>query len=241
VYPTVELEQISFGEEARIEATNEPHLACVLLLDTSGSMAGCIDNLNKAVNDFKLQVCKNEDSKNRVDVAVVEFNSNVQTIQDFVPISELNPVNLVANGYTAMGKGIQTAIKLVKERNQFYNNLGTPCFKPWIFMITDGMPEGEASSEIDIARQMIREEEAKGAHGKLKFFAVAVDNANRDVLMSLTNRVIELREANFDGIFNWLSDSMTVISVSSPDNENKLNPLPNDARKYDPDRDVSDW
>ena len=140
-----------------------------------------------------------------------------------------------------MGKGIQTAIKLVKERNQFYNNLGTPCFKPWIFMITDGMPEGEASSEIDIARQMIREEEAKGAHGKLKFFAVAVDNANRDVLMSLTNRVIELREANFDGIFNWLSDSMTVISVSSPDNENKLNPLPNDARKYDPDRDVSDW
>jgi hypothetical protein len=34
---------------------------------------------------------------------------------------------------------------------------------------------------------------------------------------------------------------MTVISVSSPDNESKLNPLPNDARKYDPDRDVSDW
>jgi uncharacterized protein YegL len=103
------------------------------------------------------------------------------------------------------------------------------------------MPEGEASSEIDVARQMIKDEEAKGAHGKLKFFAVAVDNANRDVLMSLTNRVIELREANFDGIFNWLSDSMTVISVSSPDNESKLNLLPNDARKYDPDRDVSDW
>lgn len=235
------MEQISFGEEARIEATNEPHLACVLLLDSSGSMTGCIDNLNKAVSDFKTQVCKNEDSRNRVDVAVVEFNTEVRVVQDFVPISDLPPINLQAGGYTAMGTGIQKAIDLVKERNRFYNNLGTPCFKPWIFMITDGMPEGEPAVEIENARIRIMEEEAKGQHGKLKFFAVAVDNANRDILASLTSRVIELREANFDGIFNWLSDSMTVISVSSPDNENKLNPLPSDARKYDPDRDVSDW
>ena len=235
------MEQISFGEEARIEATNEPHLACILLLDTSGSMSDCIGNLNKAVSDFKMQVCKDETSKNRVDVAVVEFNSDVRVVQDFVPISELQPINLVAGGYTAMGMGIQKAIDLVKERNRFYNNLGTPCFKPWIFMITDGMPEGEPASAIEQAKIRILEEEGKGKHGKLKFFAVAVDNANRDILMTLTDRVIELRDPKFEGIFNWLSDSMTTISVSTPDDESKLKPLPQDARKYDPDRDVSDW
>ena len=144
------MEQISFGEEARIEATNEPHLACVLLLDSSGSMTGCIDNLNKAVSDFKTQVCKNEDSRNRVDVAVVEFNTEVRVVQDFVPISDLPPINLQAGGYTAMGTGIQKAIALVKERNRFYNNLGTPCFKPWIFMITQEAAMHHAISEANI-------------------------------------------------------------------------------------------
>ena len=235
------MEQISFNEAPRIEATNQPHLACVLLLDTSGSMRNCIKNLNDAVRDFKESVCKSEESKERVDVAIVEFNSNVNIVQDFVPITEMQPTNLEATGFTVMGKGINQAIDLVKERNRFYDSLGTPCFKPWIFMITDGYPEGEPDSEIQKAKQRIKEEESKGEYGKLKFFAVAVEGADKSLLNELTSRVIELKEAKFEGIFNWLSDSMTTISVSSPDNESKLGPLPDDARKYDPDRDVSDW
>ena len=236
------MEQISFSDETpRIEATNEPHLACVILLDTSGSMSGCIDNLNNAISQFKTEVCRSEESRNRVDVAIVEFNDDVRVVQDFVPVTEMQPTNLHATGVTVMGRGINKAIDLVKQRNQFYNNLGTPCFKPWIFMITDGSPCGEPASEFERAKNRIKEEESKGEVGKLKFFAVAVENARRDTLMELTDRVIELREANFDGIFNWLSDSMVTISVSSPNDENKLNPLPDDARKYDPDRDVSDW
>ena len=47
------ISQISF-ETPRIAALSEPHLACVLLLDTSGSMAGApIDSLNRAIEDFK--------------------------------------------------------------------------------------------------------------------------------------------------------------------------------------------
>ena len=236
------MEQISFGNGApHIEATNQPHLACALLLDTSGSMRYCIDSLMEGVKKFKESVCKDKDSRERVDIAIIEFNTNVRIIQDFVPITEMEPPDLKAEGYTAMGKAINQAIDLVKERNRFYDSLGTPCFKPWIFMITDGCPEGEPASEIERAKQRIKEEESKGPVGKLKFFAVAVEGADKDLLNELTSRVIELKEANFEGIFNWLSDSMTTISVSSPDNENKLNPLPDDARKYDPDRDVSDW
>lgn len=231
------MEQISFVDDSpRIEETNQPHLACVLLLDTSGSMRNCIDNLNNAIDDFKNDVCKSEESRNRIDVAVVEFNTEVNVIQDFVPITELKSAHLRADGYTAMGRGINTAIDLVKRRNQFYYNLGTPFFKPWIFMITDGHPEGEPSTEIERARSRIAEEESKGSVGKLKFFAVAVEGADRDLLKTLTKRVMKLSEAKFDSLFNWLADSMVTISISTPNEEAPLNPLPPGV-----DRDVSDW
>lgn len=236
------MEQIKFSDDMpRIEAANESHLACVLLLDTSSSMDSCIDNLNDAIAKFKNEVCKNELSRQRVDVAVIEFNSEVRVVQDFLPVTEMQSINLRAEGVTVMGQGINAAIDLVKKRNQFYDDLGTPCFKPWIFMITDGCPCGEPESEFERAKQRIKEEESKGKHGKLKFFAVAVDYADRDKLMELTNRVIELREADFGSLFNWLADSMVTISVSTPSDEAKLNALPKDARRYDPDRDVSDW
>ena len=47
------INQSSFNETPRVAAPNEPHLACVLLLDTSGSMSGePINSLNRAINDF---------------------------------------------------------------------------------------------------------------------------------------------------------------------------------------------
>jgi uncharacterized protein YegL len=41
---------------------------------------------------------------------------------------------------------------------------------------------------------------------------------------------MELKEAKFDTIFNWLAESMTAISVSNPDAEAKPSDLPTDAR-----------
>lgn len=59
-----ELRQTGFGEEVPrggIAAPGEPHMACVLLLDTSSSMTGApISSLNKAINDFKTQLVKQD-------------------------------------------------------------------------------------------------------------------------------------------------------------------------------------
>jgi len=222
----------------RIAAPNEAHLACVLLLDTSGSMSGPpIASLNQALQDFKNKVSMDEMAQKRVDIAIVEFNSTANVIQDFTPISEMSPITLQATGTTAMGAGINMAIDMVKDRNRFYNSLGTPVFKPWIFMITDGSP----TDDIEAAARRIQEEESKGTHGKLKFFALGVSGYDKDTLFRITNRVMELRDADFSGIFNWMSESMVAISVSRVGEEVRLSPLPDNARKADPDRDVSDW
>ena len=224
-----ELRQSTFNEVpgGGIAAPSEPHMACVLLLDTSGSMSGSpINSLNKAINDFKEQTSLDELAQKRVDIAIIEFNDSARVIQDFTPLPRLQPVALSATGCTAMGEGINLAIDKVKERNRFYANMGTPCFKPWIFMITDGAPTDDISS----ARQRIIDEESKGAHGKLKFWAVGVPGYSKETLQSLTKRCIALDEANFSGIFDWMSESMVAISVSRVDENPQLPNLPKGAQ-----------
>ncbi len=228
-----ELRQETFGgapaESVTPAAPGEPHLACVLLLDTSSSMSGSpIDSLNDAVNTFKESTCADELSKKRVDVAIVEFNSEARVVQPFMPVGRMEPVRLQANGMTSMGSGINLAIDLVKERNRIYAQMGTPCFAPWIVMITDGAP----TDDVSMAAQRIKEEEAKGSGGKLKFWSVGVPGYSLETLAKLSQkrRIIELESANFQGFFNWLSESMTTISVSQVGDKVKLDELPPDAK-----------
>ena len=133
-------------------------------------------------------------------------------VQDFVPLSEFQPINLKTRNdsdITVMGAGINLAIDKVKERNKFYHSIGTPCFRPWIFMITDGA----ATDDLSIARQRIIDEENKK---RLKFWAIGVPGFNVTELKSLTERCIALDKAEFSGIFNWLNESMMIIiSVSN--------------------------
>ena len=219
-------------------AVNEPHLACVLLLDTSSSMSGeAIDSLNRGLRDFKTQVSQDDIAQRRVDIAIVEFNDQVRIVQNFCPIPNMEPVTLHANGCTAMGAAILQAIDLVNERRRLYATLGTPCFKPWIFMITDGAPTDSIEEAID----KVQSEEAKGKYGHLKFFALGVKDYDKNTLFRITKRVMELRDVDFSSIFDWFGASMCCISASSPGEEPPLPCLPQNARKADPDRDVQDW
>lgn len=212
------------------KAMNEPHLACLLLLDTSGSMSGePIAKLNEAVNGFKEKTCVDDLTKKRVDVAIVQFDDTVETVQEFTPIVDMQPVNLNTGGCTYMCAAIDKAIDMVKERNRLYDSMGTPCFKPWVFMITDGMPSDESRLQEVAAR--IKTESDKG---KLKFFALGTDGYDKDVLCTLTDKCIELKDHDFTKIFNWMSESMKCISVSKPGEAVQLPVLPENAQRIVP-------
>ena len=107
-----------------ISNPQEPHLACVFLLDISGSMSGTpIENLNEGIRKFKEEVMMDDLARSRIDIAIVTFESNVRIVQDFVPLSRMEPITLTAMGYTKMADGINTAIDLVKDRNRFYKKM----------------------------------------------------------------------------------------------------------------------
>lgn len=215
-------------ETPRLAAMNEAHMACLLLLDTSGSMSGApINSLNKAVNEFKEKTCLDELTKKRVDVAVVKFDDTVEVVQEFRPVTEMEQVQLDTGGCTYMCAAIDKAIDMVKERNRLYDSFGTPCYKPWIVMITDGEPTDYSRLEEVAAR--IKTEQTKGTHGKLKFFALGVEGYDKSVLTKLTDKVMELENTDFSKFFNWLSESMTTISVSKVGDAVQLPVLPDNV------------
>lgn len=231
-----------FGE--RVDYMGESHLACALLLDTSDSMRmgdRAIDSLNEGIKRFKAGLMEDSIARRRVDVAVVAFNSDVEVVSGFVPVSSMPTPELSASGMTDMAQGIQTAIDLVKARTAQYETLGTPWHKPWIVMITDGKSTS-SSYEMRMAAKRIQQEEQKGSRGRLSFWALGIGDYDSDEMFMLTKRVIELRNADFTQFFDWLADSMSCISRSQVGDRVDFNPLPKDVRKAEKDRAIdAEW
>lgn len=228
----------AFGDS--IVSFGEPHLACALLLDTSGSMFGsAIESLNEGIRRFKEQVLLDPVASRRVDVAIVTFSDEVKIVSDFVPVKNMPTPELQAYGRTEMAGGIQTAIDLVKQRTQMYAQMGTPCHKPWIFMITDGKATSVDQDMVQAAERILMEE-SKGNYGHLTFWALGIGSYDPEQMFSLTNRVMELRDQNFNGIFDWLSESMSTISQSHVGEGVVFEPLPENARKAQRDRAIDE-
>lgn len=223
-YETEPLEQIS--RDRMPEAINEVHLSLVLLLDVSGSMSGApINSLNEGLRRFKRDLKKDAQAQRCVDVAVVTFGSEVNVVQDFVPLPRFEPPTLGAGGLTVMGAGISCAMDLVEQRCDLYRSLGTPCHRPWVMMITDGCP----TDSIVEAQQRIWDEEGRGLHTHLKFFALGTPGHDEATLRSLTQvggRYMVLEGQDFSGIFHWMSESMSLMSSSAPGMNPQLPALP---------------
>lgn len=211
-------------EEAVEFAENpEPRCPCVLLLDTSGSMQGePINALNEGLRAFKNDLIKDQLASQRVEVAVVTFNNFVDVIQDFVTADKFEPPILTAQGQTFMGTAINKALDMIQERKLQYRASGIAYYRPWVFMITDGEPQGEPEDIIERASWRIKDDEA---NKRVAFFAVGVENANMERLKSIVVRApVKLIGLNFTDMFIWLSKSTQAVSHSNVGDQVALPP-----------------
>src|SRR5437667_8789477 len=132
----------------------EPRCPCVLLLDTSGSMKGeAIDALNEGIRAFQVSVVKDPLASRRVEVAVVTFDNEVKVLQDFVTADQFEPPALAAAGQTKMGSAIIKALDMIQDRKATYKSNGVAYYRPWVFMITDGEPQGDPESVVQRAAE----------------------------------------------------------------------------------------
>ena len=204
-----ELDQVPF-KGVEFADNPEPRCPCVLLLDTSGSMAGPkIVQLNAGLQTFTDALRADTMAAKRVEVAVITFGP-VQVIQDFVTVDAFQPPTLVASGDTPMGAAIREAVDLITQRKASYRTNGIGFYRPWLFLITDGAPTDDVSGVL----AAIREGEASKA---FSFYGVGVEGADLNRLSEIaTRQALRLKGLAFREMFVWLSNSLGSVSRSKP-------------------------
>ena len=205
---------------------NVPRIALLFLLDTSGSMSVPqafegnriipIDQLNKALNEFKKLVCEDKDTKDILDVAIVRFDKDYEVIQPFEPVARMINVNLSATGDdTIYSPAIVKAIDMVQVQRRSYS---AKPFKPWIVFITDGDPNSSDASGISRVAQEIQ---TLRSQRKLRFISLGVKGYRPEPLQPLSDYVIDLGGWNFMEFFAWLHRSMAAVSQSVPSEDHQ--------------------
>ena len=196
----------------------EPRCPVVLVLDTSGSMAGApIMALNQALIAFKDELLADPLAMKRCEVAVLGFGP-VEVKHDFATVDRFVPPPLEARGDTPMGQAVEQAVRMVEARKQSYRDNGIAYYRPWVFLITDGAP----TDSIAEAAQQVQSAETAG---KLAFFAVGVEGADMTALNHLSKRAaLKLDGLKFRELFQWLSASMRAVSQSTPGDKLALPP-----------------
>lgn len=215
------IEQVPFGDSsALIEFANnpDPRIPCILLLDSSGSMAGRkIDELNAGVVMFKDEVLKDAKAARSVEIAVISFGP-VQVVNDFVSPVDFVPPLLVAGNDTPMGEAINQALELLESRKRVYRASGIDYYRPWIFLITDGSPTDSWAK----AAQKIKEYEQDS---KVVFFAVGVEGADFATLGQISVRPpLKAKGLVYREMFAWLSNSLGAVSKSQPGDRVHITP-----------------
>lgn len=201
-------------EEVAPENINESHMPVLIAGDISGSMAGLpIQNVNKSINRFASDVCKDPKAAGRVDVAVIGFNDAPRIEQNWRPITEMNQVNFVAGGGTNISAALEKGVEMLRERGHLYEDVGIEVKMPYLILITDGYG-GDVTEIAKVIKQ-------RTADRKMKLWVLAVKGYDKESAAQLTDgkRVFELVNEDgydFSEFFDFMAVSVKAVSTSAP-------------------------
>lgn len=215
------------------EENFEQKCLCVLVLDTSGSMntSGAINELNKGLQTFKDLTMQDDVTRDRLELAIVTFNSKATVIQQPDLLANVTMPTLTASGQTQLVSAIEEAQKIVEDRKSYWKSKGIPYYRPWIVVMTDGDPypikdyNGNVIQDIDAIASKVQQD---ADNKKYVFFMIGIGNdVQDDTLTTLATTqcpAVRMADVRFDEFFSWLSAS--AVAVVTPPTDIPDNPQP---------------
>ena len=212
-------DQIPF-DHPELVINPEPRCACLLLLDTSGSMSGRpIAELNAGLVTLKDELMADAMAVQRVEIGVITFGP-VRVQSDFQSPDMWTPPQLQAGSDTPMGAAIEQGLQMLDARKQVYRHSGITYYRPWVLLITDGAPTDNWRNAASLIHQGDNEERKS-----FSFFGVGVEGANMEILAQISRREpLKLQGLRFRDLFAWLSSSLGGVSKSTPGTQVLLPP-----------------
>ena len=211
-----------YAEENTLDVTNPaPRCPVMLLLDTSGSMEDCIDELRDGLKQFLRETSDDETASMSVELEVVTFGGDGSIAAPFAPVNVINdnPPTLKATGSTPMGEALTLATQELRERRRLYKNKGISSYKPWVILMTDGAPNDDWEEPARSMRSL-------GEQKKLQYIGIGIgERADFDTLRGILPvhpGPVKLKGLCFREFFSWLTDSLKSVSASSVADQDKI-------------------
>jgi uncharacterized protein YegL len=112
---------------------------------------------------------------------------------------------------------MELALDKIAEQKANYDANGIPSTRPWIMLISDGLPT-DPDWEGVAARCRQAEDDKRVA-----IFPIGTAEADLEVLGQFaTKRALKLQGLKFKELFLWLSRSVTSASKAAPDETTQL-------------------
>lgn len=205
-----------------LDVTNPaPRCPVVLLLDTSGSMAGApINELNQGVRQFLEETRNDEAAGMSVELEVITFDDRATCAIPFTPITRVYaPLPFGASGMTSMGAALRMATADLKSRRKLYRRTGVSSYRPWVVLMTDGGPN-------DAWQDAAREMRAMGEYGRIQYIGIEIgqqaDHRTMCQILPSNPGPVRLQGLKFKQFFRWLTDSLRSVSRSVPEQEDQV-------------------
>jgi uncharacterized protein YegL len=208
-----------FSGSIDLASNPDPRCPVVLVLDSSTSMNEVLEGqtetslaaLNSGLDVLVTELNRDPLAKRRVELSVVSFGSEVTPATAFNTVDKIVLPTLVPSGATSLGGAVEVALDAIEARKREYKSNGIDYYKPWVLLITDGIPTDDTTE----AERRVKEAEAAK---KLSFFAVGVEGADFGRLSKFSElrEPLKLKGVNFAELFVWLSASQSAVSASQP-------------------------
>lgn len=184
-------------------SVNAVKMPLVFVIDISADAASYLGELNKELNKFKTNLSADSLIASMLDIAIVQFGEKHRVVLDYISIQYMDLVRFApaSTPNSAYDPPIREALRLVMDYTQRHRLT----HKPWIVLIAGSSP---ADDILSVANEV----KASQGHDALRLIALGVDKCDFVSLNRLTDVVFRQDGIRFASFFEWLSESMRVIS-----------------------------